>query len=80
MVDVPLVLETMFYIDGLITSNVQFFMTPTAFKAEVSSELISTRKIRNKSYAGSEQTVFFLRKPDECAREGLIHLRNVFKA
>jgi hypothetical protein len=59
----------MFCIDCLITSNVQFFMTPTAFKTEVSSELVSTRKIHNKSHAGSEQTAFFLRKADECARD-----------
>lgn len=61
--------ETMFCIDCLITSNVQFFMTPSAFKAEVSSELVSTRKIHNKSHAGWEQTAFFfLRKADECDR------------
>jgi hypothetical protein len=44
-------------------------MTPTVFKAEVSSELISTRKIHHKSHAGSEQTAFFLREADECARD-----------
>jgi len=61
--------ETIFYIDCLITSTVQFSMTPSAFKAEVSSKLFSTRKIHNKSHAGLEQTAFFLRKADECARD-----------